>query len=262
MEKQTISPEDEHRLTEIFTEMSILRAEQRDRQSSWGELFRRPTSGLGRLLSKGLAPLPDAAQYIQPSAYTLRKVRRFRLAAFGLVVAAISLLIGLVTLFPWMRTSPATLITNLFTGWLGRDIGGWVALAVVIFLMIFIPSGVTLRGYHAGKFIDRAAMFEEQWFRMGAENWTILQRIHSSVAFGLVHIVNIIYPIASLIVVGLVGGVFMLVYLREFKKTGGTELATIASAKLHATYNRFAFLYLFAAIGISFGYVIVHSILT
>ena len=62
------------------------------------------------------------------------------------------------------------------------------------------------------------------------------------------HVANIIYPIGSLIVVTLVGGVFMACYLRVYRRTGDTQAATLSSAKLHATYNRFAIVYMAVAL--------------
>ena len=221
--------------------------------------FTRPTKSIAGLLSRRLGPLPDPSLLIQPTAKNLAKVRSFRWPALGLMIVAIGVLITLVVLFPWMRISPATVITSGFKMWFGDVAGSIVSTVVITLLFLFLPTGIALKRYR-GKFLDQLAMYEEQWFRTGAETWTIRQRIYSCVAFGLVHVVNIIYPIASILVVGAVGGVFMWVYLRTFKKTQSVKLATLASAKLHASYNRFAFLYLFAAIAVSIGYGVVTSL--
>ncbi|MBC7564813.1 hypothetical protein H7100_01090 [Candidatus Saccharibacteria bacterium] len=223
--------------------------------------FTRPSQRFAGLMSRGLGPLPESAKLIHPTEKNLGKVRSFRWLAFGLMLIAISSLVTLTILVPWMRTSPATLLVALFSTWFGSTIGPFVGLAASIGLMFFFPSGITSK-FYKGKFLNKAAMFEEQWFRMGAENWTIRQRVYSCAAFGIVHIVNVFYPIASIFVVGMMGGVFMLVYLRFFKKTGSTKLATLASAKLHASYNRFAFLYIFAALGLTTVYVIVSSLMS
>ncbi|MBC7459342.1 hypothetical protein H7200_01355, partial [Candidatus Saccharibacteria bacterium] len=214
------------------------------------ERFERPSKGIAGLLSIPLASLPEPAQLIHPSAENLAKIRSFTWPALGLMVLAISSLIAMTILLPWTRISPATLITRQFTEWFGDGFGTIAAIAVIVALAVFASHGVTMKRYE-GKFLDKAAMFEEQWFRMGAENWTHHQRLYSCVAFGLVHLVNIIYPVASIVVVGAVGGVFMMVYLRTFRQTGSTELATLAAAKLHASYNRYAFAYLFVALGLT-----------
>lgn len=236
------------RIDEIHSERGVLYAERHDAFKFEQKRFERPSRGFAGLLSRGLGPLPESAKLIHPTKKNLGKVRSFRWLAFGLMLIAISSLVALTILVPWMRTSPATLLVALFTMLLGDTVGPFVGLAASVGLMVFFPSGIT-RKFYRGKFLNNAAMFEEQWFRMGAEKWTVSQRVYSCAAFGVVHLVNIIYPVASIIVVGLVGGVFMLVYLRFFKKTGSTKLAALASAKLHASYNRFAFLYVFAALG-------------
>ena len=209
-------------------------------------LFRRPENRIVRFFNRRLGPLPAGTKLIHPTKENLKKVRSYRLLAFGLVMAAITALILLSTFVPWMRISPASIITSLFTSW----IGGWAIFpsTVLILLLILFVTRVRSSNLYQGKFWDTAAMMEEQWFRTGAENWTAKQRIYSCVMFGAVHVINFIYPIASLLVVGLVGVVFMAVYLRVYKQTGDTELATLASAKLHATYNRFAILYALVAI--------------
>lgn len=240
----------DQRMDEIQTELNKLRKAIAHAR----KFYRRPDQGLAGLMSRALGPLPEGTKVIHPTKKNLDKVRSYRLPAFGLVLVAITSLILLTTFVPWMRTSPATLITGLMTDWLGVGFGSIASFVLVILLLVFLGRTTNYNRYR-GKFWDMAAMFEEQWFRTGAENWTTRQRITSNVMFGLVHVLNVIYPIASLLVVGLVGAVFMAVYLRAFKQTGSTKLATLASAKLHATYNRFAILYMLAA----FALIIIYS---
>lgn len=215
--------------------------------------FRRPNGWFASAISRWLGPVPSPSVVVQPTADNLAKVKSYRLAALALVAVAITALLTLVMTMPWMGLSPARLIM------MGANslLGGWgivVSYAIITVLFMAFARGTRYQHRYVGKFWDRAAMLEEQWFRMGAENWTTRQRLYSSVAFGFVHVGNIIYPLASLIVVGAVGAVFMAVYLRVFRQTHSTELATLASAKLHATYNRFAVVYILVAIGITIGY--------
>lgn len=86
-----------------------------------------------------------------------------------------------------------------------------------------------------------AAVREEQWFREGAENWNKRQRLVSCAGFALVHMGNIIYPIATLLPLGIMGYVFMRAYLGEYKVTGDRTKAVLRSSKLHRMYNRVAF---------------------
>lgn len=210
--------------------------------------FKRPSNKFVNPFNRLLGPLPEGLNAYQPTEKNLRKVRSYRLMGFALAVVAAILLISLCALVPWLAISPATLITSTLASFMDPGLARILTLPVCIALIIFLVRGIRAPRYE-GKDADKAAMWEEQWFRTGAESWTTRQRFSSCVAFGLFHIMNIIYPLASLIVVGLVGGVFMLVYLREYKRSGSTRRATFAAAKLHATYNRFAFLYMIVAIG-------------
>lgn len=237
------------RIAELDEELKILES-TRDFERS---RFRRPTGWMGSLASRWLGPLPENDCMIHPNAEQLAKVGSYRLFAGVLVVTAIGLLLLFADFMPWMLVSPATIITMGTKALFGEAWGVAVGVAIIVILVIF-ASGIKHQNRYQAKFWDSAAMLEEQWFRMGAENWTIGQRLKSTLLFGLVHIVNIIYPVSSLLVVGAVGGVFMIVYLRAYKKTGSTELATLTSAKLHATYNRFAIVYLIIAVGFSLAY--------
>lgn len=213
--------------------------------------FHRPTGPIGTFFSKWLGPLPNYNWQIHPTPEAYAKAKSYRLLALGMVIVAIATLITLIVLFPWMSVSPASLILLLAKFIFGEAWGGLAGGVMTVGLMLFCTKYLHHQNSYRGKFLNGAAMFEEQWFRMGAENWSPGQRIRSCIVFGAVHIMNIIYPLAGLLVVGLMGAVFMAVYLHVFKKTGSTKHATIASAKLHATYNRFAIGYLVVAIGVS-----------
>lgn len=249
--KESEAKYDEYRvlIAEIDEELKILES-ARDLERN---RFRRPTGWMGSLTSRWLGPLPENGKVIHPNAEQLAKVGSYRLFAGLLVVVAIGTLLTIAYFMPWMLVSPATIITMGTKALFGEAWGVTVGMVIIATLVIF-ASGIKQQNRYQAKFWDGAAMFEEQWFRMGAENWTIGQRLKSTLLFGLVHIVNIIYPISSLLVVGAVGGVFMMVYLRAYKKTGSTELATLTSAKLHATYNRFAIVYFIIAVGFSLAY--------
>lgn len=211
--------------------------------------FQRPNSGLAGLVSRPLGALPHRARLIHPTAEKLATIRSYRWQGLTLLSLAIASIITLTLLVPALRTSPAILAIKagheLFgPGWVGTAAG----MAMIFILFKLLASGTSMATYRNAKFWDSAAMSEEQWFRMGSESWSPSQRIYSCTAFGFIHIGNIIYPISSLIVVGLVGGVFMWTYLREYKRSGSVERATLASAKLHATYNRFSIIYIIVAI--------------
>lgn len=216
--------------------------------------FRRPDKGVSGVLSRLLPPLPGFIPVWYPMKGALQRLPSYRLAAFGLLVGAVAVLIVLVLTMPWMRISPAVLVFTA-TDYLFGDSWGTVAgMPIIVALLVILGrAGGTGVGHYkvpGVKLWDAAAMFEEQWFRTGAERWSFGQRVRSTVAFGAVHVVNIIYPIGSLIVVTLVGGAFMACYLRVYRRTGDIKVATLASTKLHATYNRFAIVYMAVALSI------------
>lgn len=246
------------RRTEIFDRLTVIRDELngiadivRAEERRQAKLYRRPEGWLKSIFSTKLGPLPKNAQTIQPTAENLARVGSYRLVALGMMVSAIVMLVALSLSFPWMMTSPMSLIIAGSRGIFGQTMGQVIGIAVTI-VIGGLPFIIPKRKYTEGKFWDKAAMQEEQWFRMGAERWSFGQRAYACLVFGTVHIFNMFYPIASLLVVALMGMVFMMVYLHVFKKTGDYEIATLASTKLHATYNRFAIVYLVLALGISF----------
>lgn len=80
------------------------------------------------------------------------------------------------------------------------------------------------------------ALAEERVFRRGAEHWSRWRRLAKALQFGLVHTVVGI-PIGAAAALSLGGGWFTVVYLREWRRTGDTESATLASAAAHTAYN-------------------------
>jgi len=235
--------ENDARIEEIGREIDKLRNSIKKERRT----FRRPTGRAANLINRKLGPLPLDTKIIHPTKKNLAKVRSYWLLALLLVIGAVATLIALVRFVPWMRVSPVSIIFDASNS-LMPGLPGLLAGIVVVFFLIMFANRMKHENRYQGKFWDQAAMFEEQWFRTGAESWTFKQRLYSCIMFSLVHAFNIIYPIASLLVVGLVGVVFMSVYLHVYKRTGSTKRATLSSAKLHATYNRFAIIYTIVAI--------------
>lgn len=210
--------------------------------------YRRPEKGFAGLLSKPLGRMTDTVK-IHPTKEALTTVPNLHLAAFGLMVAAIGLLIAISSYGPaWLKLSPLVLYTGFYADLFGVGVVYYIAcVATFMLLAVALQHGMESSSGYQGKFLNRAAMNEEQWFRNGAENWSWQQRLYSCCAFGIVHVTNIIYPISSLLVVGAVGGVYLRYYLRVYRRTGDSQYATLAATKLHANFNRWAILYLVAA---------------
>lgn len=235
---------------ELWQEYERLRIECKAEREYESHGFSRPTGRLMGLLHRPMGPLPKRALVVEPTKEAFGEVGTYWPLALVTMLVAIGSLVTLVTFVPGMAMSPYSL-TSAFLLWLTGDPNVAGLLVGGIFVFILHKFSVKLKHSPSeGRFFARAAMLEEQWFRMGAENWTWKQRVYSCLAFGFVHIFNFIYPVASLLVVGVVvGGVAMAVYLREYTRSGDTRLATLAAAKFHRTYNHFAIAYMAVALG-------------
>jgi hypothetical protein len=111
-------------------------------------------------------------------------------------------------------------------------------------LPLWIKVGVTLAGawlvYTFLKSLPRMALFEEQIFRQGSENWTWSERIRASFLFGFAHISNLVYSIATMFALSLGGLIFTAYYLQSYEETEDHAEATLEVATLHCVYNAFA----------------------
>jgi hypothetical protein len=171
---------------------------------------------------------------------------RFRLHhhLFGLVLLGI--IFGLIALqdhyLPWMRYS-------VISG--GLALLDSIGLSAVVALIVFIIAFNLLKGHgsrrhapslspHTYGFFNRAAVYEEQAWREGSEHWTMSQRVRSCLSFGAIHMVNLIYPLATILPLAIGGGLFMAVYLRTYRKTQSRRAAVLMSAIWHRVYNRVA----------------------
>lgn len=88
--------------------------------------------------------------------------------------------------------------------------------------------------------IPAFALWEEQAFRQGSEQWSVRQRLRSAHVFGWAHFLNMIYPIATVCVLMAGGWIFMVCYLVEYRRSRDSEAATYSATALHTVYNVFA----------------------
>jgi hypothetical protein len=94
----------------------------------------------------------------------------------------------------------------------------------IAFLVLLLPA------------LPLFALAEERMFRMGAETWSWPRRVRRTVEFGLIHAI-IGIPIGIALALSCGGAYFMIVYLREFRRTGLSTDATIESTRAHTAYN-------------------------
>lgn len=227
----------------VFNDIRQQHEQERILAEEQATRYDRPANGLVGWMSRWLGPLPANAKKVDLSSQALAALPSYRLMGFILMCLAVALIVSLAFLAPWLVISPAELMYRPYVSLLGPSLGLVATALSSIWLMVILSNGYRFPRYGNGGFIDQAAASEEQWFRMGAESWTIRQRVASCITFGFMHIINVIYPITSLLVISLLGAVLMAVYLREYKRSGDVERAVQVTTKLHAAYNRFAFVY-------------------
>lgn len=204
--------------------------------------YNRPKRGISGLFSKVLAPLPIGMKdtRINDEAESVMKtLPSYRFAALGLLIAVIGTVVTLSVLFPQLVISPLSLVLDTASVDATSQSN---AIIVIVSIVVVIMAIAAIRSWRkTRRFIYRAAHDEEKWFRSGAENWTTRQRVVSCAAFGFCHVINLIYPLLTLVALSVAGAVFMMAYLAEYRRSGDVYRATLASTKLHAQYNIYAF---------------------
>lgn len=214
--------------------------------------YERPTGRLYDILNAGLGPLPAQTKFPKPVLHPHEKGKwSRRIWALATLALVVSVAVGLYYLSPIFALSPFSVIESGAIWLLGDT---WWASGLIFMiggalLAYVVTRSPELKIPYRDKILDIAAVREELWFRTGAESWSWWQRLYSCLAFGVVHIVNIIYPLASIGAIAVAGGVFMYVYLREYRRTRSRSMATLAATRFHATYNRYAFTLLVAVLG-------------
>lgn len=213
--------------------------------------FVRPRASVAGFVSTALGALPPNMPVMHATADNLQQVKRYRLLGPMILGLVFSIIIFLLKVFPALSWSPYRAMRDILAGTVGVWPGTILSIIGLIVAIRLLSSGVGSDSTQGG-FIARAALYEEQWFRAGSEDWTHAQRAYSCVAFGAIHFINVFYPIVTLIALSVAGACFMAVYLKEYRRSQSTELATLASTQVHASYNRAAFVVFFIAVTIAF----------
>lgn len=229
----------------IEAEMTSLEekiADLRDRQSAMLDAasaalatsstasYSRPSGRFLALLNRPLGR-PAEIEVIRYSREEFRKAPAHPVLVVLAVTAMIGLVVTIVSALPAAATSPTSLA-------LGSELNAMVIFGLMTVLVIFVFVQISRFGLRTvTDWFFRAALLEEQWFRSGAETWSWPQRLYSCVAFGAIHLLNLIYAIANLVGVTMVGAILLAVYLRRIRAGGDQRAATIEAAKVHAHYN-------------------------
>ncbi|HYG83585.1 MAG TPA: hypothetical protein VD907_01780 [Verrucomicrobiae bacterium] len=161
-------------------------------------------------------------------------------------------------LLPWMKYSVVSGYLAL-TQWLGLSTP--IAIALVMATVVVTsrirkrkPAQKSSLSMYTYGFFSKAAVYEEQAFREGAENWNLRQRAMSCLLFGAIHMVNLIYPLASILPLALGGAGLMWYYLRSLKKTPFRRTAVLAAAVKHRLYNKVALISISITLVLWFGF--------
>ncbi len=221
------------------------------------DVFFRPRGGMyTKALMAIMPPAPD--RHIVLSFGELKP--RYRWFHYASAIPMIAAFIGLVyvqnDLFPWMKYS---VISGFTTGAEAIGVPGWMTfplfiVAFVLYARLAPTSGPFMsHSEHTYGFFNKAAVFEEQAFREGSEHWSFTARVRSCLAFGAIHMVNLFYPLASILPLALCGAVFMIVYLRAFRTTPFRRTAVLKAAVWHRVYNRIALTLMVIALLVWFG---------
>lgn len=222
-------------------------------------MFERPKGGW--YVAAVMSIMPSAPQrHIINSFGELKKRGRLvhYLAGIPMLLAMIVLINLQIHFVPVMKYS----VVSAFMEVLERfGLPEWLSVAILIVAINILIRRARRKpaerssSPHTYGFFNRAALSEEQAFREGAEDWTLWQRIRSCLAFGAIHMVNLIYPLATILPLAVAGGFFMWMYLRAYRKTNFRRAALLEAAVYHRIYNRIALIvvsvYLIAWFGLS-----------
>ncbi len=100
----------------------------------------------------------------------------------------------------------------------------WEWLVPAVFIVLLIPA------------LPLFAYAEERIFRRGAQDWSGRRRVFKVVQFGLLHAL-IGIPIGTALALSVGGAYFMASYLRAYRSSQSTEMATLESTRAHTAYN-------------------------
>ena len=193
----------------------------------------RPKRGWLGLMTRGLPELPDVER---PKREEFTNLRRYKVLPLLSLLGLLTVVILVVVSVPAMSTSPASAAVDATAG-SDSNILSWIFLGlagvVAIIMCVKGPKGFYNMFYEM-------ALDEEIWFRLGAENFTWPHRIRSCIQFGFAHFLNLVVAIVTLGGLAVIGGVFMWVYMREYKESGDQRRAAATAAQFHADYNMWA----------------------
>lgn len=204
-----------------------------------GELFLRPNSTLfTRVVNWPLPPAPQGQVALQFDDLTDYYRPWYYLLGIAMLIGFQGLRITQERLWSILAYSPLS-FSLAARKWLRRAIAHQVTNRSKR-RQTSQRSSLPLPKVATASLINRMAIIEEQWFREGAENWTLRQRFMSCISFGFVHQGNLVYRLSTILPLSGLGAIFMAEYLHTFRRTRNRRDAVLAAAALHRSYNHCA----------------------
>lgn len=204
--------------------------------------FHRPRGGIFvRAVMAMMPPTPE--RHIVYSFGELKP--RYRWYHFAAAIPMLLAVIGLITLqdelLPFMAYN---VVTGFLAAMAAVGLSTWIGLLLFMLLTILVQRRADRHEQtvapHTYGFFNKAAVYEEQAFREGSERWSFFEGLRSCLAFGAIHMVNLIYPLAAILPLALGGALFMAVYLRTYRRTRWRRGAVLEASVWHRVYNKVA----------------------
>lgn len=231
---------------ESMSELERMKREIRQENLSW--MLKRPNDWWSKIVMRGMPQQGVIGEIPLREDYN-GKLWRNRFLSSATILIPISMALICAQFLPFLSKSPVTAVAGAVDTSTSSTIGTTVLFCVfaVIWAVVtfFVIKGLISRKLY--NFFYDAALAEESWFRYGSENWSMWQRISSCMRFGVIHLMNLIVAFVTLGGLAIVGGVFMKVYLDEYKRSGDSVKAMHTSAQFHADYNMVALGMFFAS---------------
>lgn len=209
-------------------------------------IYKRSSRGISGLFNRLLGPTPSDMTHMSiddEAEATMDELPSYRIPALLSIIGAIAVVMGIALIAPALFVSPLSLLIGLSTG-SAITVTSMAHSSVVIVVSAIVVGaaiGTFLRSRKkAGRYNREIALYSEMRYRSGAENWTIWQRFISCLMFGAVNLLVLIFPLPGVIIIGVLGALAMMVYLREYSRSHDSTRATLASTKFSAAYNAYA----------------------
>ena len=217
------------------------------------KVFHRPQSGFFSRAVMALVPKAPERHIVFSFGELRERIgRSMILWSIPMLLAFIGLVLLQNHLMPFMQYSVISGLQEIYT-----QIGltSWMIMPAVVLTIIIgakiagigakdVPSSLSKHTYG---FFNKAAVSEEQAFREGSESWSKFGIARSCVAFGLIHQVNLFYPLATIVPLALGGLLLTMIYRHTYRQTHFRRTAVLKASVWHRAYNKIAL----TAVGIS-----------